>query len=68
MEQALNQTNVNITKAVHFDRIKGKVILAFKWILKIFCAVIGVMFVRSETDKHIEDSRDHVRRLMLGIR
>lgn len=68
MKQVLKQMKVNIIKMLHRDWIKEKIILIWNWILKIFSAVIGVIFVRSEADVRIEENRDHVRKLMLGIR
>lgn len=66
MDQVLKRINLN-NSALSLDQIVEKLKLSWNWVWKAFCAVVNAMFVRSEIDERIEQNKEHVRRLMMGM-
>lgn len=66
MDQVLKRINLN-NNALSLDQILEKLKVSWNWVWKAFCAVANAMFVRSEIDERIEQNKEHVRRLMMGM-
>lgn len=64
MEQAMKMMRTNISSE-WFSHTKASVLALFRWIGGLVRFVLTAMFVPSEADKQIEESRERVRRYLM---
>lgn len=67
MEIAVIHAEINILKSTYFGGIKIYLKKFVTCAIRFFQFFWRLFFEPSEVDRKIEESRDHVRRLMLGI-
>lgn len=64
MEQAMKMMRTDVGNA-WLNQVKVNVLAIFRWIAMLVRAVLTAMFVPSEADKQIEESRERVRRYLM---
>lgn len=64
MEQAIKMMRADADGS-RFIHAGASVLVLFRWIATLMRAVFTAMFVPSETDRQIEESRERVRRCLM---
>lgn len=64
MEQAMKMVRTDVGSD-WFNQVKTNALTLFRWITMIVKAFVTSMFVPSEADRQIEESRERVRRYLM---